>query len=64
MTKFLERILDRYGPIAMIPIAITFGMLFAAGLYVTIITNGLFLLIFPVAFAYMAIRVYMEGDKR
>jgi len=64
MTNFLERILDRYGPIAMIPIAITIGMLFAVGLYVCIITNGLFLLIFPIALVYMAIQVYREGKKQ
>jgi hypothetical protein len=64
MMSFLEKVNDKYGAIFMVCAAVTIFMVVFVGIGITILTNGLFLLLFPLGFIYMLYKTYREGDNQ
>lgn len=61
--SFLEKANDKYGAIFTVCAAVTLILLLFFGVGITILTNGIFLLLFPLGFIYMLYKTYREGDN-
>jgi hypothetical protein len=61
--SFLEKANDKYGAIFMVCTAVTLILLLLVCVGIAILTNGLFLLLFPLGFIYMLYKTYREGDN-
>ena len=62
--SFLEKANDKYGAIFMVCTAVTLILLLLVCVGIAILTNGLFLLLFPLGFIYMLYKTYREGDNQ
>jgi Flp pilus assembly protein TadB len=62
--SFLEKANDKYGAIFMVCAAVTLILLLLVCVGIAILTNGLFLLLFPLGFIYMLYKTYREGDNQ
>jgi Flp pilus assembly protein TadB len=62
--SFLDKANDKYGAIFMVCTAVTILMVVLVGVGITILTNGIFLLLFPLGFIYMLYKTYREGDNQ
>ena len=61
--SFLEKANDKYGAIFIVCAAVTLILLLFVGVGIAILTNGIFLLLFPLGFIYMLYKTYREGDN-
>jgi Flp pilus assembly protein TadB len=61
--SFLEKANDKYGAIFIVCAAVTLILLLLVCVGIAILTNGLFLLLFPLGFIYMLYKTYREGDN-
>jgi Flp pilus assembly protein TadB len=62
--SFLEKANDKYGAIFIVCAAVTLILLLLVCVGIAILTNGLFLLLFPLGFIYMLYKTYREGDNQ
>ena len=62
--SFLEKANDKYGAIFMVCAAVTLRLLLLVCVGIAILTNGIFLLLFPLGFIYMLYKTYREGDNQ
>ena len=62
--SFLEKANDKYGAIFMVCAAVTLILFLLVCVGIAILTNGLFLLLFPLGFIYMLYKTYREGDNQ
>ena len=62
--SFLEKANDKYGAIFMVCTAVTLILLLLVCVGIAILTNGIFLLLFPLGFIYMLYKTYREGDNQ
>ena len=64
MGKLFDRMIDKYGFMAALCVAMCIFMLAAIGIFLTLLTKGLFLLIFPIAAVYMGWQTYKDMKKK